>query len=257
MRNQRFGEIQRAYALALGLVALGGCSSSSASVVPSQGGTALVRFVDGAPSLETIEGSTPQNICPVATAPCYLQVNGKSVTQDFYYGSISRFTSLPAGTLSLVARDVLGYSVGPIKTTALAAGKSYTIIVVGAYPDYSALTFDEPASTGAAQLSLYEASPAVPQSGFGSFRASTKSDFKQLGTATLGNVATVTLGKSVTDFGGYAGPASSPYGAFTLSQINAFDKHDVLPFNAATRLSLFLFDNPGSTTGEVFATLDQ
>lgn len=239
------------------MIALAGCGgSASSSAMPAQGGTALVRFIDGAPALESLQGSTPQDICPAPSAPCYLQVNGKTVTQNFYYGTMTPFAGVTAGTLSLVARDVLGYEVGPLKSTALVPGKRYSLIVVGAYPNYSVLAFEEPSSNGAA-LSLYEASPAVPQAAFGSFRASSRSDFKQLGTASLGNVETVSLGKSVTNFGGYAGPASSPIGSFTPSQLNSFDKHNALPFAAVHRLSLFLFDKPGSASGQLFGSLDK
>ena len=98
----------------------------------------------------------------------------------------------------------------------------------------------------------------MPQADFGRFRASSHSDFKQVGSARLGDVATVSLGKSVSDFGAYAGKLSKPIGAFTLAQIDAFDSHNVLPFHAATRLSLFLFDaKSGSSIGPVFGSLDR
>jgi len=241
-------------------MALAGCggSSSSSSTIPSQAaGSARVRFVDGAPFLETLIGGTPQPICASASAPCYLQVNGETVSELFSYGSMTPFVSVTAGTLSLVARDEAGYAVGPLKTPTLTAGKRYTLVVVGTYPNYSVLIFEEPASSGA-QLSLYEASPTVPQASFGSFRASSRSDFKQRGSAKYGNIETVSLGKSVSNFGGYAGNASNPLGAFTIVQIDSFDSHNVLPFNAVNRFSLFLFDpKPGSSNGPVFASLDK
>lgn len=237
-------------------VVLAACSSSSSSSTLPSSSSASVRFIDGSPLLQTLEGSAVQSICPAPSAPCYLQVNGKTVTQDFSYGTMTPFLSVPAGTLSLIARDELGYRVGPLKTTALQPGKPYTLIVVGAYPNYSVLTFAEPASNGDAQLSLYEASQSVPQADFGSFRASSKSDFKQLGSAKLGSVTTVDLGKTVTDFGAYVGPASAPLASVTPSQVNPFDAHNVLPFNRATRFSLFLFD-PSATAGPLFGALDQ
>lgn len=226
--------------------------------MPMQAALVRVRFAEGAPFLETIIGSVPQSICTGASAPCYLQVNGTTVTQSFYYGSMTPFVSVTAGTPSLVARDTSGYAVGPFKTPALSPGGRYTLVLVGSYPNYQVLAFSEPASGGNAQLSLYEASPTVTQSDFGSFRASSRSNFKRLGSAKFGSVATVTVGKGVSNFGGYAGTQSAPFGAFTLAQINSFDSRNVLPFHAASRLSLFLFDpKSGSASGPLFGSLDQ
>ena len=43
-----------------------------------------------------------------------------------------------------------------------------------------------------------------------------------------------------------------------LSQVNSFDKKNVLPFHNASRLSLFLFDTSGSgSSGPVFGSLDR
>lgn len=216
-----------------------------------------MRFIDGAPNLETVIGSIPQAICSGPSAPCYLQVNGVTATQNVYYGSITSFVSEPAGTLSLVARDTRGYAVGPLKTPDLAAGGSYTLIVVGTYPNYRVLAFGEPKASDGAQLSLYEASPSVPQAGFGRFDASSSSNFKQLGTAKFGSLATVSLGKSVSNLGGYAGSPSHRLGAITPAAIDSFDKHNVLPYHAATRLSLFLLDAKGSGNGPLFGSLDR
>jgi hypothetical protein len=238
-----------------------GCSSSS-STMPSSGqsGTALVRFVEGAPYLETLIGGAPTDI-----GSAYLQVNGKTVATTFAYGFPTPFVGLTAGTLSLVARDELGYSVGPLKSTALAAGKRYTLIVVGTYPNYSVLTFEEPPSSASAQLSLYEASPSVQQAAFGSFSASSYSNLKQLGSATFGTLATVTLGKHVSNLGGYAATTSCPKpppapNCLTLSEINSFDEKNELPFRNGTRLSLFLLDtkpgNPSGPPGPLFGSLD-
>jgi hypothetical protein len=243
----------------LALTACGGSSSGSTSMPPASNGMARVRFVDGTPELEALIDSLPQDICASASLPCYLQVNGQTVTSLFAYGSATEFQNVTAGTLSLVARDEAGYAVGPLKSTQLSAGKRYTLIVVGSYPHYSVLTFEEPASSkGNAQLSLYEASPAVPSADFGRFSASSHSGFKQLGSAKLGDVVTVSLGAKVSNFGGYAGHGKKPFaqGDVTLASVNTFDKDNVLPFHNATRFSLFLFDVK-SGSGPVFGSLDQ
>ena len=244
---------------ALALSGCGGSSySSSSSSIPPSGDNAQVRFVDGAPSLETNIGSTPQAVCSGdVTAPCYLQVNGQVVTQLFFYGSITNFMPLSAGVHSMSARDTAGYAVGPLKTAALVAGHTYTLVVVGSYPSYEVLTFEEPKSGGNAALSLYEASPAVPDIDFGRFDASSRSGFKKLGAAHLGNVVTVSLGTRVMDLGGYVGHGTTPLtnGMLTAEQVNSFDTKNALPFNNADRLSLFFFDVNG-TKGPVFGSLD-
>ena len=217
-----------------------------------------VRFLDGSPSLETIIAGIPQLICSGPSAPCYLTVNGQNVTQSFYYGTMTNFINVTPGTLALVARTVDGYDVGPLKTDSLAAGKRYTLVVVGSYPKYQVLTFSEPASGSGAQLSLYEASPAVPQVAFGSFRASNHSGFQSRGTAKFGAVATVSLGAHVSDIGGYVGASSKPVGEVTPAQLYSFDSKNVLPYQAFRRLSLFLFDSkPGTGVGPVFGSLDR
>ncbi|MGC9993441.1 MAG: DUF4397 domain-containing protein [Candidatus Cybelea sp.] len=245
----------------LTMTACGGSSSGSTSMPPVSNGTARVRFADGAPELEAPINGVPQDICASASLPCYLQVDGQTVTSLFAYGSATEFLNVTAGTLSLVARDETGYAVGPLKTTPLAAGKLYTLIVIGSYPHYRVLAFEEPASPkGNAQLSLYEASPSVPSADFGSFSASSHSGFKQLGSAKLGDVVTVSLGASVSNFGGYAGHGNKPFtgGDVTLASVNTFDKHNVLPFHNALRFSLLLFDaKSGSTSGPVFGSLDR
>ncbi len=226
--------------------------------MPPVSSNVLVRFADGAPSLEALIGSTPQSICAGVSSPCYLQVNGKTVASLFTYGTLTTFVTLPAGTLSLKALDTTGYFVGPLKSTALTAGNSYTLVVVGAYPNYSVLAFAEPKTSSGAQMSFYEASPSVRSADFGSFRAATHSNFKKLGSAQLGNVATVALGNTVSNVGGYVGNASAPLGALTPHQIDPFDKRNLLPYHRAARLSLFLFDpKSGSTHGPVFGVLDR
>ncbi|MGC9993528.1 MAG: DUF4397 domain-containing protein [Candidatus Cybelea sp.] len=243
----------------LAVTACGGSSSGSTSMPPVSNGTARVRFADGAPELEAPINGVPQDICASASLPCYLQVNGQTVTSLFAYGSATEFLNVTPGTLSLVARDEDGYAVGPLKSAQLSAGKRYTLIVVGSYPHYRVLTFEEPASAkGKAQLSLYEASPSVPSADFGSFTASSHSGFKQLGSAKLGDVVTVSLGAKVSNFGGYAGQGKKPFahGDVTLASVNTFDKDNVLPFHNATRFSLFLFDVK-SGSGPVFGSLDE
>lgn len=237
---------------------LAGCSSSSSSsAVPSAPGIAHVRYVDGAPFLKALENGTPQNL-----GVAYLQVNNQTVVSMFDYGTFSSFLPLNAGVHSLVARNQLGYSVGPLKTPSLSAGKNYSLVVVGSYPKYSVLAFEEPASSNDAQLSLYEASPATRRAGFGRFQASTNSNYKELGSAAFGDVATANLGKSVSDFGGFAGTASKRLGEVTPAQVDSFDAQNALPFKNASRLSLFLFDkqcdSSGSNCGSaVFGSLDR
>jgi hypothetical protein len=171
---------------------------------------------------------------------------------------MTSFVSVTAGTLSLVARVEAGYAVGPMKTTALTAGKDYTLVVIGSYPKYQVLAFEEPANSGSAALSLYNASPSSPQASFGTFRASSHSNFTQRGSSRFAEVTTVSLGKSVSDVGGYAGSAHSPIGTVTPSQINSFDRHNALPYHNIARLSLFLFDPQcSSCAGPVFGSLDR
>ncbi len=244
----------------IALVACNGSNGSSGSNPPvAQASKINVRFVDGAPELDGQINGGPGQICGDQSLSCYLQVNGNTISSQLYYGYVTPFTSVRAGTVSLVAADSIGYTVGPIKTDPLAAGKSYTIVIAGNYPNYKALAFEEPAATSDVQVSLYEASPATPQTAFGSFRVSTKSNFKQLGTASLGQIKTVSVGKSVTDFGAYAGAVNNRIGTVTPVQINEFDPKNNLPFHAANRLSLFLFDaSSGSRqASEVFGSLDQ
>lgn len=221
--------------------------------MPPISANVTVRFADGAPSLETLINGVPADI-----GAAYLQVNGKTVASSFEYGTLTPFVTLPAATLTLKALDTLGYFVGPLQTPALTAGNRYTLVVVGAYPNYSALAFAEPKASSGAQMSLYEASPTAPSADFGSFSASTHGNFKKLGSAQLGNVATVPLGNSVSNLGGYVGNASAPLGTLTLQQIDPFDTRNALPYHRAARLSLFLFDpKSGSANGPVFGSLDR
>ena len=232
--------------------ALAGCGGSSSSTTPATPGVTSVRFAEGAPELETSVNGVVQPIGLNA----YLQVNAQTVESTFAYGTISPFTTLTAGTLSLTVRNTEGYAVGPLKSAALSAGKQYTLVIVGSYPSYRVLTFAEPPPSSGAQLSFYEASPTVPQAGFGSFKASSKSDFTALGQANLGSVATVSLGSSVADFGGYAGSPGKVIGTITPVQLNSFDTGNALPFHSIDRLSLFLFDSNASRS-PVFGSLDR
>jgi hypothetical protein len=213
---------------------------------------AKARFLDGAPSLETKVNGTLQDL-----GTAYLQVGSQTVVSIFQYGSMSSFLPIAAGTHTLTARNTLGYFVGPLPTTALSPGKRYTLVVVGSYPHYKVLTFEEPSASSNAAISLYEASPTLSQAAFGSFKASTGTNFKQLGSARFGALATVLLGKSASDVGGYAGESNSPLGTLTPSQISSFDFENVLPFQQQSRLSLFLFDRKNASTPRVFGSLDQ
>ncbi|HEY2554398.1 MAG TPA: DUF4397 domain-containing protein [Candidatus Cybelea sp.] len=225
-----------------------------------------VRFAEGAPELDTIINGVPASI-----GLAYLRVNGQTVSSQFNYGTITPFLNTTPGTKSMTALDILGYRVGPLKSSPLTGGKDYTLVLVGTYPHYRVLTFEEPPdSKGGAQLSLYEASPAVPGADFGSFTASSQTNYKRLGSATLGNVATVSLGGQVTNFGGYAGKGTTPFvcgnhikcGDVTPASVDSFNKRNELPFHNASRLSLFLFDsnaNPSGSAGAgpVFGSIDR
>jgi len=108
-------------------------------------------------------------------------------------------------------------------------------------------------------LALYEASPSFPNADFGSFRVSTHSNFKKLGSAHYGSLVSVSLGTSVSDFGGYVGTGTTPIPncALSLASVASLDTKNVLPFNDGGRLSLFVFDpGQGSVGGPVFGNLD-
>ena len=236
-------------------IALCGCGGSSSNSVPAPSESmARVRFAEGAPQLETLINGVPQ---PIGLA--YLQVDGQTVSSSFNYATLTQFTFLAPGTHSMLALDDLGYRVGPFKTGALSAGKEYSLVLVGSYPKYSVITFEEPPNSGDAQVSLYEASPKVRTADFGSFNASSISGFTKLGSATFGSVTTVSVGKNVSNFGAYAGKGTQPFpnGAVTPVQIDGFDAKNVLPFQQAARLSLFLFDVSGTALGPVIGSLDR
>lgn len=213
-----------------------------------------MRFVEGAPLLETLVNGVPTGL-----GLAYLAVDGRTVASSFNYGSVTPFVTLPAGAASVEALDSLGYSVGPLTTTTMVAGKSYTVIVVGSYPSYRALAFAEPAPSDGATLAIYEASPALPSVDFGRFAASKSNGFVKLGSAHLGEIATASLGKSATNVGGYVGKGVSPVpnGTLVPHQIDEFDGRNALPYHAASRLSLFVVDPSGSGLGPVFGSLDQ
>jgi Domain of unknown function (DUF4397) len=243
-------------AAAVWLCNCGGGNPSTASSGSNGNGQTSARFVEGAPELEALVGGVPTDI-----GLAYLSVDGNTVASSFPYSSVTSYGSFPAGTLSLSALDSLGYSVGPVKTTSpLEGGKKYTVVLLGSYPDYRAVVYEDPPVSNAAQLSVYEASPSVSSADFGKFDASNQSNFVRLGSVTFGRVATVAVGKNVTNFGGYVGKGTKPFanGALTLEQVDSFDQRNVLPFHAANRLSLFVIDaKPGSTNGPVLGTLDQ
>jgi hypothetical protein len=242
-----------AFTIALGFT-LSGCNGSNSTSSSSTAEKAQVRFAEGSPSLITIINGVPQQL-----SGAYLSVNGATVALSFPYGAITPFVPMSAGTLALTALDVRGDALGPIKTTTpLTAGKSYTVILVGTYPKYSALVYEEPTASSTASVSLYAASPSHASADFGSFAVSTHANFRKLGSARYGSVVTAALAKSVNDFGGYVGNGTQalPNGTVALSSINTLDVTNSLPFNNATRLSLFLFDANGSS-GPVFGSLDQ
>src|ERR1700735_1477990 len=138
----------------LAVTACGGSSSSSSSMPPVSNGMARVRFADGAPELEALINGVPQDI-----GNAYLQVDGQTVSSAFDYGTLTNFLFLSPGAHSLGALDILGYRVGPVKSSIMSDNKDYTKILVGRYPQYRVLTFEEPAGSKAnVQLSLYEAS---------------------------------------------------------------------------------------------------
>ena len=185
-------------------LALGGCGGSSVStpLPSSSSGTARARFVEAAPDLEALINGVPTQLESV-----YLRVNGQTLASSFDYSTITQYFDVNPGTASVSALDTNGYRVGPLKASGLSAGKKYTLILAGSYPNYSILTYAEPPSSADGELSLYEASPSVPKAEFGTFAASSHSHFKQLGSASLGSVVTVTLGQHVANVGGYVDAA--------------------------------------------------
>ncbi len=197
------------------------------------------------------------NGVPTQLESVYLRVNGQTLASSFDYGTITQYYDVSPGTASLSALDTSGYRVGPLRSPGLSAGKRYTLILLGSYPNYSVLAYEEPPASAGAQLSLYEASPTAPKAEFGTFAASAHSHFTQLGTASLGSVTTVALGKHVTNVGGYVAAAGGRLGTVTPSQLNSFDRHNELPFHAIARLSLFLFDPISQGANPVFGSLDQ
>ncbi len=244
--------------LAAAIVLLAGCGGSNGSTpsIAAGSGTVQVRFIQGSPSLEAIIGGQPTDLGPST----YLSVNGTTVASSFLYAYLTPFSNYHAGSLSLEALDSSGYKVGPVKTTALTAGKSYTVALVGAYPNYKALTFEEPAPQSHVTVSAYGASPSVAGADFGSFMTSGKRQYRKLGSVALGEIATANVGTHVTNFGGYVGHGTTPveHGAITVQSVNSFDTAGALPFHNATRLSLFFLDpKGGQPLGPVLGSLDQ
>src|SRR5262249_34493702 len=141
---------------------------------------------------------------PVGLGTAFLQVNEATVASYFPYGWITSYSGYPAGVLNVRVLDSLGYSVGPFKTAPLASGKSYSVVLVGKYPKYKVLTFpDDAGSTSTkgtnASLAVYEASPTVGKVDFGTFKVSSGTKFRKLGSARFGALQTHSLGSSVTD----------------------------------------------------------
>ncbi|HEU5479276.1 MAG TPA: DUF4397 domain-containing protein [Candidatus Tumulicola sp.] len=242
----------RAVAAAAALLAAGCGGSGSSAAIPGDSNRISVRFVEGAPVLETLVNGVPTSI-----GEAYLAVDAETIASSFPYGDVTPFVTRPAGVQSIEARDSLGYSVGPLKTDALPAGKSYTVVVAGTYPNYRALAFLETAGDGGASLAVYEASPAYPVADFGTFRASRGNGFKKLGSVRLGNVAAVSLGRTVANLGAYAGKGTVPIGTLTVRAVNQFDQRNALPFHSASRFSIFLLDPAAGSGGPLFGSLDQ
>jgi hypothetical protein len=218
-------------------------------------GPAQVRFIEGAPLLETRVGGAP-----VGLGTSFLQVNKTTVASYFPYGWISAYSGYPAGVLSVRVLDSLGYSIGPFKTASLASGKSYSIALVGTYPHYKLLTFADAApSTGGASLAVYEASPAAPKVDFGTFNVKGNTGYWELGSARVGALEVRSLGKRVSGTGAYVGTGTTPMtgGTIALQSVDSFDRRNLLPFHNVSRLSLFVLDPlSGSLLGPVFGVLD-
>jgi hypothetical protein len=225
------------------------------SQIDATSAPAQVRFVEGSPLLETqVAGA------PVGLGTSFLQVNKTTIASYFPYGWITSYTGYPPGVLSVRVLDSLGYSIGPFKTASLAAGKSYSIALVGKYPKYKLLTFpDAPSSKGGASLVVYEASPTVPKVDFGTFKVSKNTGYRQLGSVRLGSLQMRSLGKHVANTGAYVGTGTTPMtgGAVSLQSVDSFNRHNVLPFHNVSRLSLFVLDPlSGSLIGPVFGAYD-
>ncbi|MBV8149189.1 MAG: DUF4397 domain-containing protein, partial [Candidatus Eremiobacteraeota bacterium] len=244
------------------LLLLGACSSggawSSSSTLPtatdSTSSLSAVRFVEGSPLLEADVSGTP-----IGLGASYLTVDGTTIASSFGYGTITQYIPYAPGAHSIEVFDSVGYFVGPFKTPALASGKSYSIALVGRFPKYSLLTFEESSGGNGAALRVYEASPKRPSVDFGSFKASTASNYRKLAGVPLGRLAEVSLGSKVSDFGAYVGRGTKPItgGSITLQSVDSFDARNTLPFHNATRLSLFVLDaSPGAQIGPVFGILD-
>src|SRR5579862_7776279 len=140
-----------------------GSSSSGSSATPSTPSTVGVRFVEGAPALEAnVAGS------PVGLGAAFLTVNGTTIASQFPYGGITPYASVAAGKLSLKILDSIGYAVGPLATASLVAGKTYSVVVVGSFPNYQAIAFEDPAPQKGATLAVYAASPSLPSADYGS-----------------------------------------------------------------------------------------
>jgi hypothetical protein len=227
----------------------------SKAAISSASGPARVRFVEGAPLLETKVGGAP-----VGLGTAFLSVNDTTVASYFPYGWITQFSSYKAGVLQVRVIDSLGYAVGPFKTNALAGGKSYSVVLVGTYPKYSLLTFEEPpAASGKASLAVYAASPSTPHIDFGTFKVSTGTHYVRLGSAQYGNLVLRSLGSHVSNTGAYVGTGKTPMtgGTIPLQSVDSFDRHNVLPFHNAGRLSLFVLDPlAGASNGPVFGIFD-
>ena len=102
--------------------------------------------------------------------------------RSFTTARMTSFLSVTAGTHSLVARDIWGIAVGPLKIAALDRRQAIHADLGGNVSEIQRAGVRRTGKPkGNAQLSLYEASPSVPSADFGSFRASSHSGFKAAG----------------------------------------------------------------------------
>jgi len=218
-------------------------------------GPAQVRFVEGAPQLQTNVGGVPLGL-----GTSYLSVDGTTIASSFGYGTITQYLPYQPGKHELTVRDSLGYEVGPFTVPEITAAQSYSVVLIGTYPKYTLLAFADPKTTSGASLAVYEASPSLRSLDFGTYRASTQSLFHKLGSVRLGSVGFASLGSKVTNFGAYAGKGTTPMtgGTVTLRSIDSFDTSNSLPFHAVSRASLFVLDpQAGSTFGPIFGIFDR
>ncbi|HTX60334.1 MAG TPA: hypothetical protein VMH02_11770 [Verrucomicrobiae bacterium] len=245
--------------LALLLAFASGCNASSNGLAPVQTGatTAQARFVNGAPVLETGSGGTV-----VSLGAAYLQFDAATIASQFPYGSVTQYVSvLGTHPNSIELYDATGYSVGPIAVPPLSGGKSYSLVLVGSYPNYRILAFEDPLPTGGASIVVRNAASQYRDADFGTFDAASASGYVKRGSVAYGSEKSVSLGTSVTNLGAYAGTGTTPFpnqSSLTLASVDSFDGSSSLPFNASGRLSLFIIDQSSDgSAGPLLGVLDR